>query len=404
MTITLLVDLDDTLLSNDMGVFIPAYLRALGKHMAEYAEPETLIAQLLASTQQMLQNDRLDRTLKGTFDASFYPKLGLDYEGVQRPLEAFYADIYPNLKSLTQPRPQAVEMIERAMKLGYQVAIATNPLFPHTATTQRLAWAGLPPEKYAFTAISTYENFHFAKPNPAYYAEVLAQMGWPEKPAVMIGNDPQADIEGAGRLGLATFWVVDGKGGASHPSNPRSATGNLDEVLPWLEATSPESLEPDFNNPVALKAILKATPAALSTWVRELPPAAWTKRPDAKEWSLTEVLCHLRDSDLEINLPRLQVILRQENPIVEGVNSDTWAEERDYFHQDGAEALSDFAQTRIKLLALLEGLGEEDWDRPARHTIFGPTTIQELVKFTARHDQLHIRQIKNILDHKAIYD
>ena len=36
MTITLLLDLDDTLLKNDIQRFMPAYLKALSKKMAKY--------------------------------------------------------------------------------------------------------------------------------------------------------------------------------------------------------------------------------------------------------------------------------------------------------------------------------------------------------------------------------
>jgi hypothetical protein len=40
---------------------------------------------------------------------------------------------------------------------------------------------------------------------------------------------------------------------------------------------------------------------------------------------------------------------------------------------------------------LLRGLTNE-WDRKARHAIFGPTDMEELVKFIVEHDKLHIRQ------------
>jgi len=42
-------------------------------------------------------------------------------------------------------------------------------------------------------------------------------------------------------------------------------------------------------------------------------------------------------------------------------------------------------------LALMDGL-QAEWDRPARHAIFGPTSLQELVGFMAEHDRLHVRQ------------
>src|SRR5574341_812870 len=46
-------------------------------------------------------------------------------------------------------------------------------------------------------------------------------------------------------------------------------------------------------------------------------------------------------------------------------------------------------------LALLDGLSPADWQRPARHAVFGPTTLQELLAITIiEHDRLHLRQLK----------
>ena len=75
--------------------------------------------------------------------------------------------------------------------------IATNPLFPRTAIYQRLEWAGLPPDKYPFSLIPSYETFHFAKPNPTYFAEFLTISGWPDGPMIMVGNDLEHDILGS---------------------------------------------------------------------------------------------------------------------------------------------------------------------------------------------------------------
>jgi hypothetical protein len=43
-------------------------------------------------------------------------------------------------------------------------------------------------------------------------------------------------------------------------------------------------------------------------------------------------------------------------------------------------------------LDILDDLTTE-WDRPARHSIFGSYTLQELVGVMAGHDKNHIRQI-----------
>jgi hypothetical protein len=112
---------------------------------------------------------------------------------------------------------------------------------------------------------------------------------------------------------------------------------------------------------------------------------------------LTEILCHLRDVDEQVNLPRLQRVLQELNPFISGKDTDPWAEERQYIRQDGAQALHQFIQTRLKLLDLVESLTPEDWQRPARHAIFGRTDLAELVNFITGHDRLHIQQVHAVL-------
>jgi hypothetical protein len=118
----------------------------------------------------------------------------------------------------------------------------------------------------------------------------------------------------------------------------------------------------------------------------------WTRRPAEKEWSLTEILCHLRDVDSEVNLPRLEKITTEDAPFIAGMATDPWAEERDYFHQSGPEALALFIQNRSQITALLDQLDPAGWQRIARHAIFGPTTLEELIRFITTHDIVHMRQ------------
>jgi hypothetical protein len=102
---------------------------------------------------------------------------------------------------------------------------------------------------------------------------------------------------------------------------------------------------------------------------------------------------HLRDADSEVNLPRLKKILEETNPFLPGVDTDRWAEERDYLYQDGKQALQHFSVVRQRLLRILEQISPADWERTARHAIFGPTHLKELIAITAGHDQLHVRQM-----------
>ena len=391
MTITLLLDLDDTLLGNPMEVFLPAYMVALSKFTADKIPPDILLPRLMNATWRMLQNQDPGCRLVDVFEAHFYHKLGIEKQELAPLFNRFYEEVFPSLKPLTQPRPAAVRLVEGALERGYQLAIATSPLFPLAANLQRLEWAGLSPSRYPFALISSYDKFHFAKPNPAYLAELLARLGWPGAP-VMVGNDPSDDIQCAQQMGIARYWI-SGEAAGLVNSDGRSAGGGLAGVLEWIESTPIETLMPDYTQPSAIGAILISTPAVLQTLTSEIPAAEWSQRSQPDEWSLTEILCHLRDVEVEVNLPRLEKLISENNPFIPGQDTDKWADERRYIQQDGQSALSRFNYARSTFNNRLSALTPEEWQRPAWHTIFGPTNLNEIVSIHAGHDRLHIQQI-----------
>ncbi len=387
MTLTLLLDLDDTLLQNDMETFIPAYLQALSKYLSEKVSPDHLVKQLMRATQIMIANDRPDRTLKETFDQAFYPAIGIEESQIHQEIEAFYQNQFPQLEGLTRPMPGAVELVTQALQRQYNLILATNPLFPLLANLHRLKWAGLAESIPAFRLIASYETYHFAKPNAAFFMELLARDGWREQGAVMVGNDLEMDILPAKKVGLKTFLV------SANPTAPESIGGKLENVIPWIDQMPPEDTIPNFSSTEAILAILKSTSAALPYLCAQISDDRWNERPQDDEWCQTEVLCHLRDVEIEVNLPRLQKAIATPNSFIAGIDTDRWAEQRNYRKQSGKKALAEFIQARLELLNLVQNMPTETWNQKVRHAIFGPTTLQELVGIIASHDRIHIRQI-----------
>jgi FMN phosphatase YigB (HAD superfamily) len=390
MPITLLLDLDDTLLNTNMDTFIPAYYRGLAAALADKVAPEVMIPALMSATKAMMQNLDPALTLREVFDAHFFPSLALDRSALQERIDHFYDDVFPKLGSLTSPIPEAVRLVEWAFEQGHRVVIATNPLFPLKAIQHRLRWAGLPPDKYPFAMVTSYETFHFTKETVAYYPEMLAQLGWPDDPAVMVGDDMEREVKPTQAAGLPVYWVRNNGGGLAEPIGVPQ--GTLESFRGWLENAAPEALKVAFDSPQALLANLRSTPAALASLTSSLPLESWRRFPAQGEWCLTEIICHLRDVECEVNLPRLQKVLVEQNPFVVGETTDVWVKERKCAEQDGPQVLVEFTAARKQTLELLDGLTVE-WSRPARHALFGPTTLQELVGFMARHDRAHVQQV-----------
>jgi FMN phosphatase YigB (HAD superfamily)/uncharacterized damage-inducible protein DinB len=385
MTLILLVDMDGTLLENKMEHFLPLYLQKLGNHLRDHISPTHMVQSLLAGTKAMVDKRLPDKTLEQSFDEVFYPGIGKDKAKLAGTLFDFYERVYPELQETTTVIPAAQDFIKWAFSQNYTIAIATNPLFPRSAIEQRLAWAGLPVSEYPFALVTSFEKFHFAKPNPAFYAEILGQLGWPDIPAIMVGNNLTDDILPAQAIGLPAFHL-------QMPSaDGRSASDIYSQLKTWIKEN--DSAHPSIpQTPQALTALLSSTPAALATLASSLDRTYWEKQPKPKEWSLGEIFCHLRDVDVEVTLPRIQKIQQENTPFITAEETDVWADQRNYLQEEAANALEGFLQARIRLLNALEELTPVEWSRPARHAIFGPTTLSELLIFTVTHDQNHIRQ------------
>jgi len=393
LTTTFLFDMDDTLLRNDMDSFVTQYLGAFSRHVAGLVDAQQFVQAMLLGTRAMEQNRRPDCTLQEAFEASFFRSLKVDPAEFYHLADEFYAQIYPSLQQYCTPDTDAVQTLETLRNRGDRLAVATNPLFPLTAVQQRLAWGGVPVENFPYEAIGAFDQYHFAKPDPAFFAEMLARMGWPDGPVVLIGDDPLRDVAAGIALGLPVYWIP--RNGQQLPEGiVPTASGSIAGLLPWLDGTDPETLKPDFEKASALLAILRSTPAALDGLCRPLPSGQWKLPPVPGEWNLTEVVCHLRDVEAEVNLARLEKLLERHNPFLAGQDTDRWAVERNYKQQDGRRALVDFIELRKTLIQKLESLEPQAWQRTARHSIFGPTRLLELVSIMAAHDRLHVRQAR----------
>lgn len=390
MTLTLLLDLDDTLLNTNLEAFIPAYFQALAKELAPHITPEIMLRALISGTKQMMESEDFSQTLEQVFNATFYPQINSSHEKISAALENFYDHIFPTLGGVTTPKPEAKPFIDWAFSQGFRIAIATDPLFPRKATHHRLRWAGFEPEQ--FELVSSFEEFHFTKTHPAYYAEVLGRMGWTNGPVLMVGNDMDRDIRPAQMLGLATYHVDDE---SASPSEPEAGSrGKLADLRPWLESTDLASLTPCFKSVDSVLGILSATPAVLNGLSRGLDSCAWSHEPAPGDWSLSELVCHLRDTEREIHQTQIELFKEQNEPFIPRPDTSVWASQRDYFHEDGASALKEFNEARRKTMQLIKEVAADSsaWEGKARHAIFGPTNFLEVVGFIAEHDRLHIQQ------------
>ncbi len=203
---TILFDLDGTLLPMVLEEFTGTYFGLMGKKMAAYGyDPKELARHIWAGTAEMVKNDGSrtnEQAFWGYIDGVYGEKAQKD-----RPLfDEFYNVEFLGAQSSCGYNPEVPKCIAALRQAGYRLVLATNPLFPRAGTENRLRWAGVEPSD--FVRCTTYEDTHFCKPNPAYYRELLEDLGAPPEECLMVGNDVDEDMV-AQTLGLRVFLLTD---------------------------------------------------------------------------------------------------------------------------------------------------------------------------------------------------
>lgn len=202
---TCLFDLDGTLLPMDQEEFTKLYFAALAKRFEKQYDVKTLINTVWAGTKAMVANDGTD-TNENVFWKCAKKLMGLDKSVCEAEFLNFYETDFSMAKGATAARPEIIRCVHRLKEKGYTIVAATNPLFPHVATRNRLLWAGFNPSDFDY--ITTYENSSFCKPDIGYYKELLKKLNRTPKDCIMVGNDNQEDMC-AEQLGMQGYLITD---------------------------------------------------------------------------------------------------------------------------------------------------------------------------------------------------
>ncbi|MGC1377248.1 MAG: DinB family protein [Anaerolineales bacterium] len=137
----------------------------------------------------------------------------------------------------------------------------------------------------------------------------------------------------------------------------------------------------------------RSTPDILNGLLRNVSQEqAAAARGGDENWSVVQVLCHLRDAE-ERNLERIRLMRNQDNPVLEGYDQEQWARERNYAAARLDEALAAFLKRRAATLAELKTLAPQEWERPGLHSEAGPITVLSHLQRLLRHDAIHLAQI-----------
>lgn len=204
---TILFDLDGTLLPIDTDAFIRRYFEALAGYAGHIIPPERLVEAVWDATAAVVRNTDPALTNAQVFARSFFPAVGHDEAALMPLFDEFYRTRFPELRAACTGLPGiARSVVETALEKGYEIVLATNPLFPRLAVEERMRWIEV--HDLPWRLVTVYEEMHACKPHPEYFREVLERIGRRPEECLMVGNDVQED-GAAARVGIDVFFITD---------------------------------------------------------------------------------------------------------------------------------------------------------------------------------------------------
>jgi FMN phosphatase YigB (HAD superfamily) len=230
----LLLDLDDTLLVNDMDTFAPHYFEAISARFKHICSTDLFMQALNQGTRAMMKNDGSRGTNAEVFKEIFFNRIEHEPKELMPIFDEFYRTGFEDLRIYTQCDPAARHVVEWAQAHHLQLVIATQPLFPPEAIRARMRWAGVGADEFLYAFITSYDVMRSSKPHPNYFQDILNKLNLEAEECCMVGDSLDADMP-AGRLGFKTFWVQ--RKPAPPPENVTvDGQGNLPDLLTWLES------------------------------------------------------------------------------------------------------------------------------------------------------------------------
>jgi len=133
-------------------------------------------------------------------------------------------------------------------------------------------------------------------------------------------------------------------------------------------------------------------PTVLGALLTDLDPAAWRARPAPAEWAPVEIVCHLRDEEVEDFGARLFVVLGGGDSFAP-IDPERWAVERRYLEDDGPAALATFLERRAASLGSLASIEPARLTATVARRRTGGLSGLDILAAWVEHDRLHLIQL-----------
>jgi hypothetical protein len=117
------------------------------------------------------------------------------------------------------------------------------------------------------------------------------------------------------------------------------------------------------------------------------------RSPGPGEWSPSQVLNHLADSDM-VSGTRIRMIVTQDRPALVGYDQEAWTDRFGGLDASPAETLDRWQVLRRANVRLFESLSDAEWNRVGVHSERGDESARLVVQLMAGHDRVHLDQFR----------
>lgn len=156
----------------------------------------------------------------------------------------------------------------------------------------------------------------------------------------------------------------------------------------WLEAMDPlETMQ-----------WLEKTPKTVKALISGMSEDDLSKQVMEGEWSIREILTHLRDAQGVLDF-RVNLLIMEDDPIIESKAVFEWATSESDSPAKSIDIFETYHASRLKTLNALQDISLSDWWREGRHEEFGKVSIKQQASYFATHELTHLPQIESLINH-----
>jgi hypothetical protein len=145
--------------------------------------------------------------------------------------------------------------------------------------------------------------------------------------------------------------------------------------------------------------VLGENPRRITALTAGLSRTRLHKTPVLGEWTVNDVLAHLR-SCCDARGEFMRSMLAGQRPTLRAIDPRTLLEQTDYRELEFTTSLRSFARQRGRLLSFLTALPRKSWSRTAVVTGGGPArerTVLFYGRWLAGHESAHVRRLARTL-------